>query len=101
MREGFKVFHDRHTYSAPMMVRVNDDIDDEAIDGAVSYKAAHTDDLALIDGADRSKTAEQRPLALLARRGGPADSAEQPDVLRYRRKTLDKIHARGRLSRLA
>ena len=84
-----------------MMVRVDDDIDDEAIHGAVSDKAAHTDDLALIDGADRRKTAEQRPLAFLARRVGPADSVEQPDVLGYRRKTLDKIHARGGLSRLA
>ena len=77
------------------MARIDDDIDNEAVDAAIAHETAHTDDFTLADGADCSEAAEPRPLALIARRGGPADGSEQAEVLRHRRKTLDKLHASG------
>ena len=64
-RDRFKLLNDRPTYAAPLIARIDDDIDDPAVQRAVSNQSTYPNDLALVDSADRSQTALQRPLALV------------------------------------
>jgi hypothetical protein len=75
------------------MSLVYDDIDCEAVHGAVADEPPHSDGNAAIDGANGSKASLERPVAFLGGRCGPADGAHQFDIFLHGRKALDELHA--------
>ena len=76
-----------------MGIRIDNDIDREAVDPPVADKPSHAHDrLALVHRADRREAPTEGTMAVLDRGRRPANSAQQFDVLVGRREAFDKLH---------